>query len=118
MPDNTIFFAQPEGIRRVSGNGGMPELVIKAGEGEQIDGPQLLPGGEWVLFAVQKGTLGWDEAHIVVQSLKTKERRDVWPGGSDAHYVSTGHIVYALKDGLFAIPFDLATLSVRGARRQ
>lgn len=115
MPDNTIFFAQPEGIRRVSGNGGMPELVIKAGESEQIDGPQLLPGGEWVLFAVQKGTLGWDEAHIVVQSLKTKERRDVWPGGSDAHYVSTEHIVYALKDGLFAIPFDLATLSVRGS---
>ena len=113
--DNTIFFAQPEGIRRVSANGGTPELVIKAGEGEQMDGPQLLPGGEWVLFAVKKGNVGWDEAHIVVQSLKTKERRDIWQGGSDAHYVSSGHIVYALNDNLFAIPFDLSKLSAKGS---
>ena len=113
--DNTIFFGQPEGIRRVSANGGTPELVIKAGEGEQMDGPQLLPGGEWVLFAVKKGNVGWDEAHIVVQSLKTKERRDIWQGGSDAHYVSSGHIVYAHNDNLFAIPFDLSKFSAKGS---
>jgi Tol biopolymer transport system component len=113
-PDNTILFSQPEGIRRVSANGGMPELIIKSEEGEQFDTPRLLPGGEWVLFAVRRATGAWDEAVIVVQSLKTKERRDVWRGGSDARYVPTGHIVYALGNNLFAVPFSLATLSVTG----
>jgi Tol biopolymer transport system component/tRNA A-37 threonylcarbamoyl transferase component Bud32 len=114
-PDSTIFFAQPEGIRRVSANGGTPALIIPSQEGEQFDGPQLLPGGEWVMFVVEKRGASWDDAQIVIQSLMTKERRDVWQGGSDARYLSTGHIVYALGDNLFAIPFDLATLSVKGS---
>ena len=32
-------------------------------------------------------------------------------GGSDARYVPTGHLVYALGDGLFALPFDIDTLT-------
>jgi len=112
--DNTILFGQPDGIRRVSANGGIPELIIKAEGGEQLDGPQSLPGGEWVLFTVGAGASNWDEARIVAESLKTNERRDVWRGGSDGRYVPTGHIVYALENDLFAIPFDLDTLSVTG----
>jgi len=112
--DDTILFAQADGIRRVSANGGTPELIIKAEAGEAFDGPQLLPGGEWVLFTVGAGPGSWDEAQIVVQSLGASERRDVWRGGSDARYLPTGHIVYALDDDLFAIPFDLDTLSVSG----
>jgi serine/threonine-protein kinase len=116
-PDNSIFFAQPEGIWWISANSGTPELIIpsQAQAGEQFDGPQLLPGGEWVMFAVGGGFASWDDARIVVQSLKTKERRDIWQGGSDARYIPTGHIVYALGTNLFAVPFDLATLSVRGS---
>jgi len=113
-PDNTILFGQPGGIQRVSANGGKPELIIKSEAGETFDGPRLLPGAEWVLFAARKGASSWDEARIVVQSLKTMERRDVWQGGSDARYVPTGHIVYSLDDDLFAIPFDLDTLTVTG----
>ena len=113
--DNTILFAQLEGIQRVSVNGRTPELIIKSEKGEQFDGPQLLLGGEWVMFAVRKGAGSWDDARLVVQSLKTKERRDLGQNGSDARYVPTGHIVYALGDNLFAIPFDLATLSVIGS---
>ena len=73
----------------------------------------MLPGGEWLLFSI--GTVGnWDQARIVVQSLRTSERREIWRGGSDARYVPTGHIVYALEDNLFSIPFDLNTLRVTG----
>jgi eukaryotic-like serine/threonine-protein kinase len=38
----------------------------------------------------------------------------LWRGGSDARYVPTGHLVYALKDGLFAVPFDTESLKVTG----
>ena len=72
-PDDTILFGEAEGILRVSANGGTPALVIPAEQGEQMDGPQLLPDGESVLFSVTTATGAerWDEAQIVVQSLGT-----------------------------------------------
>jgi serine/threonine-protein kinase len=112
-PDGTILFGQPDGIYRVPANGGTPELVIPIREGERIYGPELLPDGESVLFSATT-TASWDEAHIAVQSLRTGERAGLISGGSDAHYVPTGHLVYALGDGLFAVAFDAATLAVSG----
>jgi len=114
--DDTIVYGQPEGIMRVSANGGAPELVVPTEEGEQVHGLQMLPGGEWVLFTLTSvgGATRWDEAQIVVQSLESGERRVLWEGGSDARYVSTGHLIYALEDVLFALPFDLASLEVSG----
>ena len=114
--DNTILFGQTDGIRRVSANGGTPELVIPATEGEQVHGPQLLPDGESVLFSVttSTGPTRWDVAQIVVQSLRTGERTVVLQGGSDARYVPTGHLVYASRDALYAIAFDVDSLTVRG----
>jgi eukaryotic-like serine/threonine-protein kinase len=50
--DGTILYGQHDGIWRVSENGGEPKHVIVTEPGEQADGPQLLPGREWVLFAV------------------------------------------------------------------
>ena len=114
--DDTILFGQSDGILRVSANGGTPELIIPATEGEQMDGPQLLPDGESVLFSVTTatGTTRWDQAQIVVQSLATGERTVVLSGGSDARYVPTGHLVYALRDALFAVAFDADRLEVQG----
>ncbi len=114
--DDTIVYGQPEGIMRVSANGGTPELVVPTEAAEQVHGPQMLPGGEWVLFTLTStsGPARWDEAQIVVQSLESGERKILWEGGSDARYVPTGHLVYALEDVLFALPFDLASLEVSG----
>jgi Tol biopolymer transport system component len=114
--DDTILYGQPEGIMRVSANGGTPELVVPTEAAEHVHGPQMLPGGEWVLFTLTSavGATRWDEAQIVVQSLESGERKILWEGGSDARYVSTGHLIYALEDVLFALPFDLASLEVSG----
>ena len=114
--DDTILYGQYEGIMRVSANGGAPELIIPTEASEQVHGPQMLPGGEWVLFTLTSasGTARWDEAQIVVQSLDSGERKILWEGGSDARYVPTGHLVNALEDVLFALPFDLASLEVSG----
>ena len=115
-PDDTILFGQSEGILRVSANGGIPDLVISATEGERMDGPQLLPDGESVLLSVAMGTgaTRWDEAQIVVQSLRTGDRTVVLQGGSAARYVPTGHLVYALGTVLYALAFDADSLTVSG----
>jgi Tol biopolymer transport system component len=67
-----------------------------------------------VLFTIATANTrdGWDKAQIVVQSLKTSERKTLVMGGSDGRYVPTGHIVYALSGVLFAVPFDLRHLNV------
>jgi len=113
-----ILFVDPnvKGVMRVGANGGKPERVAAVKEGEVVDGPQMLPDGQHVLFTVatDPSAEGWDKARIVVESLKSHERKTVFEGGSAAGYVATGHIVYAVAGVLFAIPFDARRLEVTG----
>jgi Tol biopolymer transport system component/predicted Ser/Thr protein kinase len=113
--DGSILFGQPEGIFRVSADSGSPELVIPARDGEQVYGPQLLPDADSVLFSVAPPRIGlWDTGQIVVESLATGERRVLVQGGSDGRYLPTGHIVYAFENKLFAVAFDVDSLTVSG----
>ncbi len=110
--DDTILFGQPEGILRVPAAGGTPEEIIAAADGERMSSPQLMPDGDAVLFSVTDSD--WDPAQVVVQSLSSGTRTVLVEGGSDARYLPTGHLVYALEDGLFAVAFDADRLAVRG----
>ena len=113
--DDTILFGQSDGIWRVPGTGGTPERVISIEDGEAVHGPQLLPGGDVVLFTLRPaGTVSWDASQIVVQSLADGERTVLIDGGRDARYVSTGHLVYGLGSTLLAQVFDLDQRMMRG----
>ncbi|MBI3400335.1 MAG: serine/threonine-protein kinase [Acidobacteria bacterium] len=116
--DGILFAQGGKGIMRVSPNGGKPELVVSTKADELAYGPQMLPGGTSVLFTLANsrggGTDRWDKAQVVVQSIRSGERKTLVDGGSDARYLSTGHIVYALVGTVFAIPFDPARLEVSG----
>ena len=113
-PEDTILIGQLEGIVQVSGAGAPPEVLIAVEDGEQARQPQILPGGEAVLFTLNTGGGSWDEGQVVAQSLETGERRLLVDGGTDARYVPTGHLVYAQGGTLFAVPFDVARLEVTG----
>ena len=114
--DDTILFGQgPKGIMRVSAAGGTPEVLITVDAGQSAHGPQMLPGGRAVLLTLRpQGAQAWDDSQIVVQSLDTNERKVLINGGTDARYVPTGHLVYALQGTLLAVPFDLEALEVTG----
>ena len=109
-----ILYGQPDGIMQVPGASGMPELLIPANDGERIYGPQMLPGGEWVLFTLATTGTSWDEAQIVAQSVTTGERMVLIDGGRDGRYLPTGHLVYGLNGVLFAVPFDVGSRQVTG----
>jgi serine/threonine-protein kinase len=116
MPD-TILFANIDGIVRMPANGGAPELLVPREDDERFDSPQILPGGEAVLFTRSPGNpgnTGYDAAQVVVQTIGGDDRTVVWDGGSAARYLPTGHLVYAQGTTLFAIPFDPATRAIRG----
>jgi serine/threonine-protein kinase len=103
------------GIVRIPENGGEPETIITVSENELAHGPQLLPDGEHVLFTLARnaGPERWDEAAVVVQSIGSSERVTV-AKGTDGRYVPTGHVVYASRGTLFAVPFDASTRRVTG----
>jgi Tol biopolymer transport system component len=109
-----VFGQGGDGIWRVSPNGGQPEVLVKVKDGELAHGPQVLRNGEVVLFTLATGEGQWDTAQIVVQSIRTGERWIVRTGGTDARYLPTGHLVYAVGGTLFAARFDLARLTVVG----
>jgi serine/threonine-protein kinase len=55
----------------------------------------------------------WDTADVVVQWLASAERRPL-VRGSDARVLPTGHLVYALGNVLYAVPFDPEAMEVVG----
>jgi serine/threonine-protein kinase len=114
--DEILFGQGSKGIMRVSANGGKPEVVVAAKSGEMAHGPQMLPGGQAVLFTIATASSreGWDRAHIVAQSLKTGERKTLVSGGADARYLPTGHIVYAVDGVAYAVRFDPGRLTIIG----
>jgi serine/threonine-protein kinase len=117
-PDSKILVGQgTKGIVRVSANGGNPETIINVKANEIAHGPQMLPDGDTVLFTLAVGTVSdrWNKAQIVAQSLKSGERRVLVNGGSDARYISTGHLIYTLAGTLMAVPFDVKGLAVTGS---
>ena len=115
--DGTIVFATAAGISKVSSDAGPPALIIKikanASTGERLLLPHLLPGGKSLLFTAVAAT-DWETANVVVYSLDTGERRVLIPGGADARYVSTGHLVYMKTGTLMAVPFDTRSQQLTG----
>ena len=108
-PDGTILFSTiDQGIWRVSADGGTPELIIPRGDSDDVfNRPQLLPGGEWVLF--RRGR------EIVAQSLVSGDRTVLIENGGDAIYLPTGHLAYVREGVLLAVPFDVSQMAVEGA---
>ena len=86
-------------------------MLVTLNDGEAAQSPQILPGGQHLLFtlATGSGPDRWDKARIVVQSLTSAERKTLFEGGSDARYVPTGHLVYAVGGSLFAVAFDASS---------
>jgi serine/threonine-protein kinase len=125
-PNGTILFTPSAnaGVDMFSAVGGSRDRItspkIEGGE-RSHRWPQFLPGGQKVLFTLDRGG-SFDHAAIAVLSLETKKYEVVLEGGSYARYVpsglprakSRGHLVFARNGALYAVPFDLGRLSVTG----
>jgi serine/threonine-protein kinase len=116
-PEGILAGESAQGVLRLSPSGGTSDVLVAIKDDEVAHGPQMLPGGRAVLFTLAKATASpdrWDKAKIVVQSLGSGERKVLIDGGSDARYVPTGHLVYALSGVVLAVPFNVRTLQVLG----
>ena len=67
-----------------------------------------------MLFTITALTGGLEAAQVAVLDLQSGTRRVLFRGGSHAHYVPSGHLVYGQAGTLRAVAFDLARLELRG----
>src|SRR6202043_3105672 len=117
--ENDVAHQSPtitSGLSRVPEAGGTPQVMTKPGEkGEVVHRwPQILPGGQAVLFTGHTVAAVFDNASIEVLSLKTGQWKVVQRGGYSGRYLPSGHLVYVHQGTLFAVGFDLDRLEVRG----
>ncbi len=118
--DGTILYAQlGEGIWRVPEIGGSPTRVVAVEAGEAM-APQLLPGGEWILYTLflpaDSVAAADSVAEIRVASVATGEQRTLRTNAASARYVETGHLLYVTDAVLYAAPFDTRRLELSGAQ--
>ena len=104
------------GLSRVPAAGGTPQAITKPGDKGEVSHrwPQILPGGQAVLFTGNARNVTYDNASIEVLSLKTGQWKAVQRGGYFGRYSPTGHLVYVHRSTLFVVGFDLDRLEVRG----
>jgi Tol biopolymer transport system component len=101
------------GLSRIPSAGGPPAPVTDLQNGEATHRwPQILPGGKAVLFTVSAAA--FDTANIDVVSLADRRTKTLVRGGTFGRYLPSGHLVYVNRGTLFAVPFDLDQLEVRG----
>jgi serine/threonine-protein kinase len=119
-PDDIVFTAPGKGIMRVAAKGGSPELLLKLNAGEEARAHQILPDGQTVLFTLvtDVGAGLQRRSQVVVQSLKTAQRKPLISNAAFARYVPTGYIVYVSGSStggtLFAVPFDASRQELTG----
>ena len=111
-----IYFSDTgQGVKRISANGGQPELILPVSGRDEAYGPQLLPGGDSMLFTLgTSGMTSWDQASIVIQSLRTNERKTLVEHATNGRYLPTGHLIFGRGGVLFGVPFDLTKQAIVG----
>jgi serine/threonine-protein kinase len=105
------------GLFRVPASGGTPVSLTKPGDRGEITHrwPQILPGGQSVLFTAHRAAAGFDTAELAILSLKTGQWKTVHRGGYQGRYAPTGHLIYINQGNLFAVRFDPAAGKTSGS---
>jgi len=109
----------PFGVLKVKETGGMPfgttslDNRKKRETGHRF--PEVLPGGKWMLFAARNADQrNFDQADIEAVLLKTGEVQKLVQGGTNPHYIPSGHLVFLRAGVLMAVPFDPEKVEVKG----
>lgn len=122
--DGMIYYAPSSstGLWRVPADGSKPperftQPDFRKGESSHR-WPAVLPGGKALLFTIRPDDVTtFDDARLAVLSLETGHWRVIYEGGANARYVG-GYLVFTRSGALYAVRFDLASLSTNGVGRR
>jgi serine/threonine-protein kinase len=112
--NDTIVFADGVGLFTIAADGGTSQLlaqpVHERGEARYA-WPQILPGGDVVLFTILRDTP--DNADVALLNLRTKQQKVLLRGGHAARYVDRGVVIYAAGGQLHGAQLDLSSQTLR-----
>jgi Tol biopolymer transport system component len=116
--DGFIVFTSgcPPGIHRISGDGGPVETVTVADHDARESAmwyPEPLPGDRGLLLSVTWKS-DYPARFLAVYSFADDEVRPVIRDAMYGRYAPTGHLVFAMDGGLYAMAFDVDTLNASG----
>ena len=116
LSDGSIVFGRDGRLMRVDSDGGpASSLSDRAISGLWFLAP--LPESRGVVFSSCEGSC--HRANVEVLDLATGQTRLLFEDAILASHVETGHLVYVRPDGgVFAVPFDLGSLTAEGASLQ
>src|SRR5262245_17971019 len=112
--DDTIYFGDQEGaiVTKISAAGGSPKPIpIGANIITEIE---VLPDGKWLLYSTNVSS-NPDYARIIVRSIDSSQQSIVLEGGSNPHYLGSGHLLFTRGGSLLAVPFDSTSRKVTGS---
>jgi Tol biopolymer transport system component len=117
--DGTIVFAQRSGtsgfmgLSQVPASGGTPTELLSPdlARGEEYGWPQWVPGGEYVLFSINKQ----DGQHAVaILSIKTRQKRVLVENAAYGRLTPAGHLLFVRGSDLLATSFHAPWLEISG----
>ena len=121
LPDDSIVFAPAfsSGLSIVAGSGGNAETLLDLDlekEERTYRFPDILPGGDAVIFTVGKSDSpnDYNEAQIVLYSPDTGKRHVLIEGANMARFVGRDTIIYSRAGVLYSIAFDPDRLETQG----
>ncbi|HSE32060.1 MAG TPA: protein kinase [Pyrinomonadaceae bacterium] len=111
--DGVILFAGPEGLNRISAQGGPLTMATKVDSTEEAHRwPYFLPDGNHFVFLADAQTT--ENHHIRVGSLNSQESQILFGAVTRVAYAAPGYLLYVNQGALVARPFDVRTLKVSG----
>ena len=106
------------GMGRVAESGGSVSLFALPDDSNVggYHGPWVLPGGEAIVYTLRYSGLAWSQAEIRYLNLETGDDRLIHKGGTDARFLSSGHLIFEVNSTLYSIPFDPNAGQVLGSQ--
>jgi len=103
------------GLFRIDARGGEPQLLAKPADHKEAlwAWPQILPGGDAVIYTANQSIRRFDEATIEVLSLKSRQWKTLQRGAYYGRYLSSGHLVWVRNRTLFGARFDPVRLEMK-----
>jgi DNA-binding winged helix-turn-helix (wHTH) protein/Tol biopolymer transport system component len=113
--DRIVIAEGGVGIVALPASGGDPVVWLAPDRHEMLRNPQVLPGGDAVLFvaAVVTGNLA-TRTDVDVYTRATHSRKRLIPNARAARFVEGGSIVYVIGTTVFASRFDRDRLQLVG----
>ena len=112
--DGSIVFSMRGGLWRISEDGGVPEPLLPAVDGQSYVWPKVLPGSRAVVFAIHRGNQNIAGAQIAVMPLPSGPVRALVEDATSPEYTATGHLLFAREGNVLAAPFDVERLELLG----